>query len=64
MQVAFLSPIQLCIQGSLLVVLALLLRKPLQRAFQKRFSCLVWAIVLLRFVVPWGLTVPVKRFWR
>lgn len=60
MQVVPLSPVQLGVQGSMLVLLALLLRKSLQRVFQKRVSCLVWLVVLFRFVVPWGLAMPVS----
>lgn len=60
MYVTLLSPLQLCIQGSVLVLALMALRKPLCKTVPKWAVCVLWLIVFARFVVPWGLAVPVE----
>lgn len=59
MHVTLLSPLQLCIQGSVLVFVVTVLRKPLHKALPNWALCALWLIVFTRFVVPWGLVVPI-----
>lgn len=59
MHVTLLSPLQLCIQGSVLVFVVTVLRKPLHKALPNWALCALWLIVFVRFIVPWGLVVPI-----
>lgn len=60
MGIALLSPLQTCVQGSVLVVLLLLMRKLFLKALPKRVMCAMWLVALARFIVPWGLSIPVE----
>lgn len=43
-----------------MVFLMLLFRSLFLKVFPKRVICLAWLVILARFVVPWGLGVPIE----
>ncbi len=43
-----------------MVFLMLLFRSLFLKVFPKRVICLAWLVILARFVVPWGLAVPIE----
>lgn len=60
MDVVLLGPLRLCVYGTLLVIVLLMLRKLLLKTLPKRVMCAMWLVVFARFVVPWGLAVPIE----
>lgn len=60
MDVVLLRPLQLCVYGTVLGIVLLLLRGLFLKTLPKRMVCAMWLVVFARFVVPWGLAVPLE----